>query len=129
MVLPRDERDSIPHLVLAPALRFQPVAGLRSGSHDHIRHSSSIAGRLGPDMLLVLHHCLLDCSADCLSVPTSHDRDVRLGSSLSSFCSVDWNCDPRRVPGLVPTGARRRALPSLPKADAIAPGPREQLEM
>ena len=28
---------------------------------------------------LVLHHCLLDCSADCLPVPTSHDRDVRLG--------------------------------------------------
>ena len=55
---------------------------------------------------------------------------VMFGSALlSSFCSVDWNCDPRRVPGLVPTDTRCRALPSLPKADAIAPGPREQLEM
>ena len=121
--------DSIPHLVLAPALRFQPVAGLRSGSHDHIRHSSSIAGGLGPGLLLVLHHRFPDCSADGLLVPTSHDRDVRLGPSLSSLCGVDWNCDPGRLPGLVPPGARCRALPSLPEADAIAPGPREQLEM
>ena len=39
---------------------------------------------------------------------------VMFGSALlSSLCGVDWNCDPRRVPGLVQTGARRRALPSL----------------
>ena len=129
MVLPRDEGDSIPQLVLAPALRFQPVAGLRSGSHDHIRHSSSIAGGLGPGLLLVLHHRFPDCPADGLLVPTSHDCDVRLGPSLSSLCGIDWNCDSRRVPSLVPTGPRRRALPSLPEADAITPGPRAQLEM
>ena len=45
------------------------------------------------------------------------------GEAFNAFRGFDWNCASRHIPGLVPKGARRRALPSLSEADAIAPGP------